>query len=127
MLVEIAAITYTVLAIIVILFQFALAAGAPWGKLTMGGFHSGVLPNKLRIAALLQALLIAATVLIVLIEANSLLPELQTISRIGIWFVVAIYAASSILNLITTSKWERRTGGPIALGMLASSLLIALH
>jgi hypothetical protein len=124
---EIAAITYSVLAVIVILFQLALAAGAPWGKLTMGGFHPGVLPTKLRIAALLQALLIAATVLIVLIEASLILSNLQSISRVGIWFVVAIYTASSLLNLITTSKWERRTGGPIALGMLASSLLVALH
>lgn len=124
---EIAAITYATLGSIVILFQLALAAGAPWGKLTMGGFHPGVLPTKLRIAALLQALLIAATALIVLIEASLILSDLQSISRIGIWFVVLLYIISSILNLITSSKWERRTGGPIALGMLASSLFIALN
>ncbi len=124
--VEIAAITYTVLAIIVILFQFALAAGAPWGKLTMGGLHSGVLPKKLRIAAGAQALLIAVTVLVVLVEANLLMPELQPISRIGIWFVVILYTISSILNLITSSTWERRTGGPVSVCMLICSLIIAL-
>lgn len=124
--IEIAAITYTVLAIIVIIFQFALAVGAPWGKLTMGGVHSGVLPKKLRITAIVQALLVSGTVLIVLVEANLLLPELKTVSKISIWFVVLLYMISSILNLITSSVWERRIGAPIALSMLICSIIVAL-
>lgn len=124
--IEIAAIIYTTLATIVILFQLTLAAGAPWGKITMGGFHPGVLSTKLRVAAVAQAILVAGTALIVLIEAGKLLPNLQVVSRIGIWFVVILYTISSILNLITSSKWERRTGAPIALCMLTCSLLIAL-
>lgn len=124
---EIAAIIYTVFAIIVILFQLALAAGAPWGKLTMGGFHPGVLPKKLRIAAVAQALLIICTALIVLTEAKLMFVELQPVSKFGIWLVVAIYTTVTILNLITSSRWERYTGAPVAFIMLTSSLYIALN
>jgi len=92
----------------------------------MGGVHPGVLPKKLRIAAVMQALLVAVTVLIVLVEANLLLPELQTVSKISIWFVVLLYIISSILNLITSSKWERRVGAPVALCMLTCSLTVAV-
>ena len=123
---EIAAIIYTALAITLVLFQLALAAGAPWGKITMGGLHPGVLPAKLRVAAVAQAILVAGTALIVLVEADRLLPDLQSVSSIGIWFVVILYTISSILNLITSSKWERRTGAPIALSMLISSIIVAL-
>jgi len=124
--VEFAAILHSLLAVLVILFQLTIATGAPWGELTMGGVHPGVLPKKLRIAAVMQALLVAVTVLIVLVEANLLLPELQTVSKISIWFVVLLYIISSILNLITSSKWERRVGAPVALCMLTCSLTVAV-
>jgi hypothetical protein len=124
--IEIAAIVYSVLAGIVVLFQITISAGAPWGKFTMGGFYLEVLPKKLRIAALVQALLVVATALIVLVEANLLLAELLSISRVGIWIVVVIYFVSSILNLITSSRWERRIGAPIAISMLVTSLIVAL-
>ena len=108
------------------LFHLALAVGAPWGKLTMGGFYGGVLPTKLRITALLQALLIAATIIIVLARANLWFSNLQSLADTSIWFVVALFAVSTVLNIITRSTWERRMGVPIAGGMFVSSLVIAL-
>jgi len=123
---ETAIFIYSVLGIILILFHLALAVGAPWGKLTMGGFYEGVLPTKLRITALLQALLIAVTIILVLAKANLWFSNLQPIADTGIWFVVALFAISTVLNLITRSVWERRMGVPIAGGMFVSSLLIAL-
>ena len=123
---EIAALTYTVLGIILIIFHLALAVGAPWGRLTMGGFYEGVLPKKLRVAAVAQALLIVVTIIIVLAKANLWFNSLQSLASIGIWLVVALFAISSVLNLITSSAWERHTGGPASVCMLICSLIIAL-
>lgn len=121
-----AAILYTALATVLILFQLALAVGAPWGKLTMGGFHTGTLPKKFRFAAILQALVILTTVAIVTIEAGLWLGHFKPITSIGIWFVIVLFSISLILNLITRSIWERRMGAPIALCMLICSIIIAV-
>ncbi|MGC1206666.1 MAG: hypothetical protein WA880_01790 [Ornithinimicrobium sp.] len=37
-------------------FQVALASGAPWGAAAWGGAHSGVLPDRLRLASGVSAL-----------------------------------------------------------------------
>lgn len=124
--VETATLMYSGLGIVLILFHLGLAAGAPWGKLTMGGFYEGVLPTKLRITAVLQALLIAITIIIVLAKADPWLSDFRLFADTGIWFVVALFAISTVLNLITHSVWERRMGVPIAGGMFVSSLIIAL-
>ena len=38
-------------------FQVALAAGAPWGEVSWGGGHVGVLPEQLRVASGVSAVL----------------------------------------------------------------------
>lgn len=38
-----------------ITFEVALAIGMPWGRYAMGGAHPGVLPTRLRVAAVAQA------------------------------------------------------------------------
>ncbi len=48
----IAAIIYSVLMVFVILFQFCLAIGLPWGEASMGGKYPGKYPLKMRIIAL---------------------------------------------------------------------------
>lgn len=124
--IEVAAIAYLTLATVLVLFHLTLAAGAPWGNLTMGGSHTGVLPKKFRIAAILQALLILVTVVIVITEAGIWFSSFRTITSVGIWFIVILFSTSSILNLITRSVWERRMGAPIALCMLVCSIIIAV-
>ena len=55
-----AAKTFVTLTLFVVLFQLALAAGAPWGELTMGGAFPGQLPPRMRVAAFASGLLLAA-------------------------------------------------------------------
>jgi hypothetical protein len=106
--------------------QLALAAGAPWGALTLGGFHRGRLPPRLRAAALGQALLLAVLTGLVLARAGVALPALAALAGPGIWLSVAVAGVASVLNLITPSPGERLVGAPLALVMLASSLVVAL-
>ena len=70
---RISAILYTIISAGVILFQIVLAAGAPWGEYAMGGAFPGQFPPALRIAALVQAALLAGMAAIVLARVDVML------------------------------------------------------
>ncbi len=111
---------------LVIAFQFALAAGAPWGSYAMGGAYPGVFPPPMRVAAIVQALILALAVCIVLARAGVALPRWGGWVRRGAWAVVAFAAVSLVMNLATPSAGERALWAPVAALMLASSLRVAL-
>lgn len=121
-----AAIVFTVLIGIVILFQLALALGMPWGSFAMGGKYPGKFPPFMRRAALFQILILAALAVIVLSKAELAYPGLYSFANIAIWFVVGFSVLSTILNLITKSVWERRIWAPVSILMLISSTIVAL-
>lgn len=102
-----AAIIYTILNLIVIIFQGLLAAGVPWGAASMGGKFPGKYPPKMRVVATTNILLLIFLNLIVLTRAGIVFPDLLSISRAGIWFVVSFCTIGTIVNLITPSKIER--------------------
>jgi hypothetical protein len=110
----------------VIAFQIALALGAPWGAYAMGGAFPGRFPPRMRIAAAVQAALLAVIVAIVLARAGLVLPGWSEASRWLIWAVVAVALFALVLNAISPSAGERRIWVPVALVMLACSLLVAL-
>lgn len=110
----------------VVLFQIVMAIGAPWGHLAMGGRYPGKFPMRIRIAALVQAVLLALLALVVLIRARIILPDLYDATDIGVWVVVVIYAISLVMNLVTPSKWEKILWVPVALILTVGSLIIAL-
>jgi hypothetical protein len=125
MLKRIAALFYAIISLAVIAFQIALAAGAPWGAFAMGGAFPGQFPPALRIAALIQAVLLLAMAAVVLARAGVILPGWSRVSRWLIWFVVAFAALSLVLNLITPSTGERAIWAPVAFLLLISSSLVA--
>jgi hypothetical protein len=121
-----AALIYAVISLGIIAFQIALAAGAPWGAFAMGGAFPGQFPPTLRIAALVQAALLATMAAVVLAHAGFILPSWMRVSRWLIWIVVAFAALSLILNLITPSAGERAIWAPVALILLISSGIVAI-
>ena len=121
-----AAAVFAVVVAGVIAFQVALALGAPWGTYAMGGAFPGRFPPRLRIAALVQAALLAVTVGIVLSRAGLVLPAWSDAARWLIWGVVAIALLALVLNAISRSAGERRIWVPVAGVMLASSLVVVL-
>jgi hypothetical protein len=120
-----AALLYTIISSGVVAFQIALAAGAPWGQFAMGGAFPGQFPPALRVAALIQAALLAGMAMIVLARAGLILPKWSRVSRWLAWFVVAFSAVSLVLNLITPSAGERAIWAPIAFLLLISSGIVA--
>lgn len=108
------------------ILQVGLMLGAPWGKMAMGGKFGDVFPPRLRVSAGLQLVIILFSLLVVLTRGNIILEPYYAFSRTAIWFVVALYLLSSILNIITSSKAERMLGAPAAITLFVSSLLVAL-
>ncbi|MEO7841309.1 MAG: hypothetical protein ABIU06_18360 [Anaerolineales bacterium] len=115
---------YAIVSGVIVAFQVALAAGAPWGEYAMGGAFPGQFPPELRIAALVQAALLVGLAVIVLARAG-LLALWSRAARWLIWVVVGFSALSFVLNLITPSAGERAIWAPIAFLLLLSSAVVA--
>ena len=123
---RLAALVYGVVSLGVIAFQLALAAGAQWGAYAMGGAFPGQFPPELRVAALVQAVILAGLALVVLARAGIALPKWSPASRWLVWVVVAFAGLSLVLNTITPSPGERAIWAPVALVMLISSVIVAI-
>ena len=122
----VAAIIFAVVAGGVVAFQLALAAGAPWGTYAMGGAYPGRLPPPLRIAAVVQAVVIGLLAVVVLSDAGLVLPDLALSFPWLVWVPVAVSAIAVVLNAISRSAGERRIWVPVATVLLASSLIVAV-
>lgn len=123
---EVAASVFALCTIIVILFQLALSAGAPWGEFAMGGRFPGRLPSAMRIAALVQVVVLAFIAFLVLARAGIAVSEFYVLSEKGIWGVVGFSFIATVLNLLTPSKRERMIWAPVAIVMLVTSVIVAL-
>ena len=121
----VSAIVFTVLTGIVIIFQGCLAAGVPWGEASMGGKYPGKYPTKMSVVAIINMILLGFIAAIVLSKANLLFPLLNSVSNIGIWFIVAFFAIGTVMNTITPSKIER-IWAPVALLQLITSIIVGL-
>jgi hypothetical protein len=122
---RVSAILYTIISAAVVAFQIALAAGAPWGEYAMGGAFPGQFPPALRIAAIIQALLLVAMAVVILARAGLIMPRWSRASRWLAWIVVAFATVSLVLNLLTPSARERAIWAPTALLLLISSIVVA--
>ncbi len=122
---EIAAWLYAGLASLAVLFQLALAFGAPWGAVAMGGRYPGSFPHHMRGAAVVQAVVIGAMAGVVLVRAGLVISPWFDLTTTLVWVVVAFAVLSVVLNLTTPSKWERRVWGPVTVLMLISSIAVA--
>jgi hypothetical protein len=125
MTVTISAIIFTSLTGIVIIFQGCLAAGLPWGEASMGGRYPGKYPPKMRVVAIINILVLLFMAAIVLAEADLLLPQLKSITGIGIWVIVAFFVIGTIMNTITPSRIER-IWAPVAFVQLLASIIVAV-
>jgi hypothetical protein len=107
-------------------FQLALAAGAPWGRLAWGGGHDR-LPPALRIGSLLSVAIYAIFATIVLERAGviRILPSPE-IAHIGTWVIAGYLALGVVMNAISRSKPERLVMTPVALVLCVAAGLVAL-
>lgn len=119
------ALIFTAFMAVVVIFQFALALGAPWGEWAMGGKFRGRFPPQMRVVALVQIVFLVFIILVVLIRAEMILNQHFVPSRLAIWFVVAMCVVGTIMNFITPSKKERNLWAPVSIVLLVCSLVVA--
>lgn len=120
-----AAIIFSVLSAVAVMFQLALALGAPWGEMAMGGKFPGRFSPKMRISALVQLALLLFMALVVLTRAGVILDELYEVSKSAVWFIVVLCLISAILNTITPSKKERMLWAPVTIIMVICAIIVA--
>ncbi len=122
----VAAVIYSLITLVVVGFQLALALGAPWGAYSMGGVFPGRFPPVMRLAAVAQAVLLGLMAAVVLSRAGLVLPGWSQAAGWLTWVIVAFIAVSVLLNAISPSMGERRLWVPVTLVQVASSLTVAL-
>jgi hypothetical protein len=122
-----AAIVFAVGTAVVILFQIALAFGAPWGEFTLGGRHRGQLPGAWRLVPVVSLLLLLAFVWVVLIRAGITGAAYLDLSRTLIWFVVGYCALGCVANTMTPSPRERMIWLPVVALMFVCSVYVAWY
>ena len=124
---DVAAGIFGLLVLSLIVFQVALAAGVPWGELAMGGRWPGQLPAGMRIAAMVQAVVLLLLALAVFVKAGFLLPRLYVFSQKAVWGVVLFSLVALTMNLLTPSRRERMLWAPVAFLMTLCSIVVALE
>lgn len=106
-------------------FQVVLALGAPWGRAAWGGGHDR-LPQRLRIASGFAAVLWIAASFVVLGGAGyDVSPLSLNVARRGTWVLFGLLALGALMNLASSSKWERFLMSPIAASLSVMCLIVA--
>jgi hypothetical protein len=120
---HVGAIAYAGLISLPLAMQLVLAAGAPWGKFTVGGRFPGRLPPLWRGLAVLQGGLLvfmAATVL-----------DRGGVADLGLengpfWLSVALTGLTLLANAASPSRPERLLWTPVTGAMMAAAVAVAL-
>jgi hypothetical protein len=124
---EAAAVVAAVLIGVVIVFQVALAAGAPFGAASWGGQHAGQLPMRLRLASIGAVVLLAVIGWVVLAAAGLVArgPIPEPWLAPAVWVAAVYFAVGTVANLASRSRIER-VWGPVALVTAVCCVIVAL-
>ena len=122
-----AAIVAVVLLGAIIVFQAALALGAPWGAAAWGGQNPGVLPMPLRIASGVVAVVVYPIVIVLVLAAAGLISDdwLPIDGTLIMWALAVLLGLGALANFASRSQPERRWG-PVALTIALCCVVIAL-
>ncbi|MDP9468244.1 MAG: hypothetical protein M3P32_05825 [Chloroflexota bacterium] len=122
-----AAILSVLLLGVIVVFQLALALGAPWGAAAWGGQNPGVLPTRLRIASAVVALVVYPLVIAVVVAAAGLIGDdwLPVDGSVLMWALAGLLGLGALANFSSRSPPER-IWGPVALTIAICCAIIAL-
>ena len=106
---KVAAVIATMLLSIVVIFQVALATGAPFGRAAWGGRHQGVLPTRLRVASGVAAFVVYPIIIVAVLDATGFLDWdlLPGNGATVMWTFVALFTFGALANLVSRSMLER--------------------
>jgi hypothetical protein len=107
-------------------FQAALALGAPLGRAAWGG-GSDELSPRLRTGSAIAVVVWLVAILLVLARADYLsLPGPAELVTWGAWALVVLLVLGAVMNMASSSLWERFGWGPLAAILAAFTAIVAL-
>ncbi len=107
-------------------FQVALALGAPLGRAAWGGANR-VIPPRLRRASAVAAVVWLLAAGLILARAGVIdLPVPTIVLVIGAWALVVLSGLGALVNLASSSPWERFGWAPYAATLAVLSIVVAL-
>ena len=113
--------------LVIAAFQAALALGAPLGHAAWGG-QQPRLSTRFRIGSAVAVVFWILAALIVLGRAGfEISPFPDVVERWGTWFLVGLLPVGALMNIASSSRWERYLWGPLALILAVLTLVVALN
>ncbi|MET0961106.1 MAG: hypothetical protein ABWX58_12375 [Psychrobacillus psychrotolerans] len=111
--VYISSIVVAIMLVSISVFQVLLSLGYPLGEYAMGGFYK-VLPKKLRIVSIINAIILLFMGLVFL-QHTDVLNGLNFLpTNILVWVITIFLGLNTITNLISQSKKERFVMTPLS-------------
>jgi hypothetical protein len=109
-----------------VVFQIALAAGAPLGHYAWGGQHR-VLPLRLRVGSVVSALTYVLMAYVVLARAELITSSLSDdVLRVAAWALAGYLLVGIPLNLASRSRPERLVMTPVVATLCVLTVVVAL-
>lgn len=108
--------------LVVVAFQVALAAGAPWGEASFGGSNPGVLPASLRTNSA-----IAVVVYVLLAAVAGTRWTGATLRRRLLYGAAALMVIGTVVNVASPSFLERIVWTPVTIALVIALWRAARH
>jgi hypothetical protein len=102
-------------------FQAALAVGAPLGEAAWGGGNAHLSSGQRVASAVAVVVFLGAIVVLRRCAAG----RTERRYRWGTWALAGVMTASGLLNAASASPWERYLLAPLALGLAALCVVVA--
>lgn len=92
---------------VLVIFQIALALGAPLGEAAWGGRYKNALPAKLRIASAFSAVLLLFMITVVASKADRIVMYPDNFTSTTLWVMAIYFGIGIVMNVVSRSKIER--------------------
>jgi hypothetical protein len=102
-------------------FQAALAAGAPLGDAAWGGAHAHLTTAE-RVGSAISVFIYLAAILVVRGRAAG---REERRYRRGIWAIAVVLGLAGVMNLASESRWETFLLAPVAVVLAALCVVVA--
>lgn len=112
--------------LIVSAFQAALTLGAPLGAAALGGTDPGQLAGAVRVITGLSTVVWLFAALLVLARGGHPLVRLPAaVPRVGTWVLVGLLGVGTLMNVASSSSWERFGWAPFTLLLFILGVTLA--
>jgi hypothetical protein len=111
--------------LVIAAFQLALALGAPLGRAAYGGRSAELSPAFRRFSAGAVVIWILAAVVMIGRGGLAAVPLPDVIVDVGAWVLVALAVLGTIVNLASSSPWERFGWAPFSAALAVLGFIVA--